>query len=134
MKLVATALLAVAFPAFSQTAMSVDWDWKASHRCSTSSPPLAVTGIPADTKTLQVAMVDLQVTSYDHGGGSAAHTGGAAMTIPEGALKGYAGPCPPNYSSFGHDYEFTVRALGADGKELGRAVKAKTFSAKTVKP
>jgi phosphatidylethanolamine-binding protein (PEBP) family uncharacterized protein len=79
-------------------------------------------------------MVDLDYRSFDHGGGGAALTGEASVTLPEGALKNYRGPCPPNFSSFGHDYEFTVRAIGADGQtELARGSKTKTFSASTAK-
>ena len=128
------ALITTALPAFAQSSLTVDWEWKVSHKCSPTSPALVVSGIPKDAKSLQVAMVDLDFRSFDHGGGSAVLTGEASVTLPEGALKNYRGPCPPNFSSFGHDYEFTVKAIGADGQtELARASKAKTFSASTAK-
>jgi phosphatidylethanolamine-binding protein (PEBP) family uncharacterized protein len=128
------ALITTALPAFAQSSLTVDFEWKISHRCSTTSPALVLSGIPKDAKSLQVAMVDLDFRSFDHGGGGAELTGEASVTLPEGALKNYRGPCPPNFSSFGHDYEFTVKAIGADGRiELARASKTKTFSAKTVK-
>lgn len=128
------ALLATAIPSFAQSSLTIDWEWKAGHRCSPTSPAIVVTGIPKEAKSLEVTMIDLDVKSFDHGGGSVALTGEASITLPEGALKNYRGPCPPNYSNFGHDYEFTVKAVGQDGQtELARGKNTKTFSAKTVK-
>lgn len=128
------ALLCVSAVAFGQSDLSVDWEWKRAHQCSITSPALSVTGVPDGTKTLAVTMVDLDFTSYDHGGGSVPHAGGAAAAIDEGALKNYRGPCPPNFSGFGHDYEFSVRAMAADGKTvLAKGSRKKTFSASTVK-
>lgn len=134
MKLIlAAAAYIIATPVFAQ-ALTVDWDWKTDHKCNTKSPEIRVSGIPEGVKKLDVTMVDQDMTSYDHGGGSVQVTGGATFTIPEGALKNYKGPCPPNFSSFGHDYAFNVRALGADEKtELAKGNKVKTFSASAVK-
>jgi len=127
-------LLAVAFPAHAQSSLVVDWDWKRSHECKPVSPAIKVTGIPADARSLVVSMIDHDMRSFDHGGGTVAVSGEPSFTLPEGALKSYKGPCPPNFRSFGHDYEFIVRAIGADGKtELARGSKVKTFAASTVK-
>lgn len=129
-----TLLLLAAFPAFGQSSMSVDWEWKKDHFCKNTSPALSITGVPEGTKTLTVAMNDLDFQNKDHGGGSVPHAGGDTAAIPEGGLTGnYLGPCPNNFSSFGHAYQMTVRAVGADGAELARAVKAKDFSARTAK-
>ena len=128
------ALLTIAFPVFAQSNLNIDWEWKGSHQCSPSSPALVVSGIPNGTKSLQITMVDHDARHYDHGGGTIEHSGGSSMIIPEGALKNYKGPCPPNFSSFGHEYEFTVKAIAADGQsELARGRTTKTFSASTVK-
>ena len=128
------ALFTATIPAFAQSSLNVDWEWKVSHKCSPTSPALVVSGIPNEANSLQVTMVDLDVRSFNHGGGSVALSGEASITIPEGALKNYRGPCPPNFSSFGHDYEFTVKAIAADGQtELARGSKTKTFSARTAK-
>lgn len=128
------ALLCLSSAAFGQTALSLDWQWKKSHQCSGTSPALAVGGLPEGTRSISVTMVDLDVPSYDHGGGSVAHAGGASASIAEGALKNYRGPCPPNFSSFGHDYEFSVRALAEDGKTvLAQGRRKQTFSAQTAK-
>jgi phosphatidylethanolamine-binding protein (PEBP) family uncharacterized protein len=128
------AFLTTALPVFAQSSLNVDWEWKRSHQCSPSSPSLVVSEIPNGTKLLQISMVDHDARHYDHGGGTVEHNGEASVVIPEGALKSYKGPCPPNFSSFGHDYEFTVKAIAADGQtELARGRKTKTFSASTVK-
>lgn len=120
--------------AFAQSSLSVNWDWKLSDKCSRTSPAITVASIPEGTKMLRVKLVDHDMTSFDHGGGELAHSGGDTVTIPEGALKNYRGPCPPNFSSFGHDYEFSVRAFGEDNStELAKGQKTKTFSSSTVK-
>lgn len=127
-------LLTSVLPSFAQSSLVVDWDWKRRHQCSSTSPGIEVAGIPADAKSLSITLVDLDARSFDHGGGFVAHDGSQKVSIPEGALKNYKGPCPPNFNSFGHDYEFTIRAIAADGKtELLRGSKTKTFSASAVK-
>ena len=128
------AALVAALPAFAQSGLTVDWEWKLAHRCNNTSPRLSVSGIPEGTKNLAVQMNDLDFQNKDHGGGSVPHAGGASASIPEGALTAnYLGPCPNNFASFGHDYQITVRALGADGAEIAAGSKAKTFSASTAK-
>jgi len=131
--LLCAALLGATVPALAQAEMSVDWTWKVAHRCNNTSPELAVTNIPAGTASFAVQMNDLDFQNKDHGGGSLPHAGGASATIAEGALKSYLGPCPNNFYSFGHSYRIAVRALAADGSELGQANKAKDFSASTAK-
>jgi phosphatidylethanolamine-binding protein (PEBP) family uncharacterized protein len=127
-------LLTAAIPAFAQSGLTVDWDWKVAHRCNNTSPALSVSGVPDGTKSLSVQMNDLDYQNKDHGGGNVPHAGGSSAAIPEGELKAnYLGPCPNNFSSFGHSYQITVRALAADGAELAKAVKAKDFSAQTAK-
>lgn len=127
------AVALIALPAFAQ-AMSVDWVWKNDHRCSSVSPALSVTGIPEGTKSLSIKMNDLDFQNKDHGGGVVAHAAGDAAAIAEGALtSSYLGPCPNNFSSFGHNYQITVRALAADGSEIDKAIKSKEFSASTAK-
>lgn len=127
-------LLAAALPAFAQSGLAVDWEWKRAHRCDNTSPALTVSGIPEGTQSLAVQMNDLDFQNKDHGGGTVVHAGGPTANIPEGGLKpNYLGPCPNNFSSFGHSYQMTVRALAADGTELARVAKAKDFSAQTAK-
>ncbi|HEX6735787.1 MAG TPA: hypothetical protein VF096_13330 [Azonexus sp.] len=131
---VLVALLSATLPAFAQSSLTADWQWKAAHRCNNTSPALTISGIPEGTKSLAVKMNDLDFRNKDHGGGTVAHGGEAVAEIPEGALTAdYLGPCPANFASFGHSYQITVRALAADGSELARSVKAKDFSASTAK-
>ncbi len=126
------ALISLSSTAFAQ--MAVDWEWKKDHRCKDTSPALSITGIPAGTQQISVQMNDLDFQNKDHGGGKVAHAGGETLEIAEGALTDkYLGPCPNNFSSFGHAYQMTVRAFGADGTELGKAMKSKDFSARTAK-
>ena len=126
--------LSAAFPVLAQSALSVDWEWKAAHRCNNTSPALTISGIPDGTISLAVQMNDLDFQNKNHGGGTVSHSGGATAEIPEGALNSnYLGPCPNNFSGFGHSYQISVRALAADGSELGKGIKAKDFSAKTAK-
>lgn len=133
-QLTLAALLMFCAGARAQSGLAIDWQWNISHRCSTTSPALTVSGIPAGTARLAITLVDLDVPGYDHGGGTVAHAGGASADIAPGALKHYRGPCPPNFSDFGHDYEFTVRALAADGKTvLAQASRKQNFSARSVK-
>jgi phosphatidylethanolamine-binding protein (PEBP) family uncharacterized protein len=128
------AILSTALPAFAQSGLTVDWEWKVAHRCNNTSPALTISGIPEGAKSLAIQMNDLDFQNKDHGGGSVPHSGGATAEIPEGALKSnYLGPCPNNFSSFGHSYQISVRALAVDGGELAKGVKAKDFSAKTAK-
>jgi hypothetical protein len=73
------------------------------------NPEIKVENIPEGTTFFQVSMKDLDVKSFNHGGGTVENDGSGI--IGKGSLKGYKGPCPPSGS---HTYEFTVRALNAD--------------------
>lgn len=71
-------------------------------------------------------MVDRWVPSDDHGGGEVAFKGG--KTIPCGAISNFRGPAPPPGQV--HDYEWTVRALATDGRELAVAKAERKFPEK----
>jgi phosphatidylethanolamine-binding protein (PEBP) family uncharacterized protein len=132
--LVFVACVGLSATAVAQSALKVEWAWKRAHQCSTTSPPLAVADIPADTKLLQIKMVDLGFRQFDHGGGSVAHGGESAASIPSGALKDYRGPCPMRNLYYGSEYEFTVRALAADGKTvLAEGGATRTYSTSVIK-
>lgn len=115
-----------------QAQMAVDFDWKLEHRCSTVSPTLLVSGAPSGTAKFVAKMIDNDMPSYPHGGGSVEATNLPNMEIPPGSLKDYKGPCPPNFNSFGHDYSWSVQALDAAGQVLGSATNTKTFSSAKV--
>ena len=92
------------------------------------SPPLQWSGVPANAKTLA-----LHVDDPDAPGGHFTHWDvtqipATTTSIPEGGHagvertngfgnQGYGGPCPPSGE---HRYVFTLRALDADGREVGR--------------
>ncbi len=102
--------------------LNVSWEWKPSDNCTKQSPAFTIASIPADTKTLDFKMVDLDVPSFNHGGGTVAYSGSGS--IPAGAFL-YTGPCPP---SGVHRYEFTVTAINAAGDTaLGRGKAVRTF-------
>jgi phosphatidylethanolamine-binding protein (PEBP) family uncharacterized protein len=129
---VISTLCLVSTSCFSQAALDVDFMWKRANRCSATSPALQISGIPAGTKSLKVTLVDHDAPGFDHGGGVVEHADGPSESVAEGALKSYRGPCPPSFQ-FGHEYEFKVTAIAADGKtELASGIKTKTFSAKAV--
>ena len=103
--------------------LGVDFSFDKQHKCSSSSPAIKVSNVPAGTKTFKVTLVDIDVPAWNHGGGSVANDGSGV--IPEGALtSGYNGPCPPSGS---HTYQFTVKAINAEGTIIGIGDKSQRF-------
>ena len=102
--------------------MDVDFNWTSRSGCSAVSPPINLSNVPAGTQQIKVHMIDKQYPMFNHGGGEVTYAGN---TLPEGALKSYYGPCPPNGS---HDYEMTVNALDANGVVVGRGKAVRAFS------
>ena len=115
----AVVLLSTAFPALAE--MNASFDWGPTTACfDRKSPPFKLSGVPEGTKKLSFSMTDLDAPSYRHGGGKVDFTG--QPSIPYGAFN-YKGPCPPTR----HKYRFTVKALDAKGKELGKAIATRPF-------
>ena len=85
------------------------------------NPEITVTNVPDGTAFFQVSMVDLDVRSFNHGGGIVENAGDGV--IKKGSLKSYKGPCPPSGT---HTYEFTVKALNADRSLILREGKARS--------
>jgi len=103
--------------------LELNFKLEAKHQCSQLSPKIIVSNIPVGTKELQVELVDKDVPTWNHGGGTVAYKGSGV--IPEGALKsGYNGPCPPSGS---HTYEFRVKAIDANGAVIGKGSKTQKF-------
>ncbi len=102
--------------------LEVKFSWKKTSKCSNKSPKIKVTNIPKNTVLLKVELTDLDVPSYNHGGGSLKYTGSGI--IPAGALKSYTGPCPPSGS---HRYRFTVKAVNKEGIVIGIGKAVKKF-------
>jgi len=109
---------------------SISFEWGNIPLCTSGSPntvdnpKIVLSNVPEGTKYIQFVMTDLDVPSYDHGGGMVAYTG--QKTIDPGAFK-YESPCPPNGS---HRYEWTATAKkkkGFFGGSLGKAKSAKKY-------
>ena len=100
--------------------IQVDFSWEKQHRCSSVFPEIHLSGTPQTTKELKVSLTDRDMPSYDHGGGVVKYVG--SNVIPEGALEGYSGPCPP--PSAQHNYIIKVQAIDASGKIVGQGEKA----------
>lgn len=95
------------------TELQVSFSWADTARCSKFSPAITVEGIPPQTSSLLVTLVDLNDSTTDHGGGDLLYA--QSNVIPAGALQNnYSGPCP----MLPHMYEFTVRALDERGIAL----------------
>jgi phosphatidylethanolamine-binding protein (PEBP) family uncharacterized protein len=111
----------VAFPS-GALAMSVKFSWAGYRACSSSSPSFVVSDVPTGTARLAFKMVDRNVPTYPHGGGTVAYRG--AREIPAGAIS-YKGPCPPAGEQ--HMYEWTIRALDESGKTIASTTAAAKF-------
>ena len=126
--------MVVAPMAYAQSRLDVAFAWNISHRCSPVSPEIRLKDIPAGTTTIRVKMTDLDQKDDDHGGGeiSQSEPYSSSFTMAPGALKAYKGPCPENFTTLGHEYQFSVTALGADDKPLAVGSAKAPFSAKFV--
>jgi phosphatidylethanolamine-binding protein (PEBP) family uncharacterized protein len=101
--------------------MAVSFEWGPTKACfDPKSPPMKITGVPEGTKQLAISMSDLNAIGFNHGGGTVAYSG--QNSLPYGAFQ-YRGPCPPER----HTYQFTVKALDANGKKLATARARKAF-------
>jgi len=103
-------------------AMSVKFSWAGYQACSSSSHAFNVSDVPTGTTRLAFKMVDKNVPSYRHGGGTVSYDG--PREISAGAFS-YKGPCPPSGQQQMH--EWTVRALDKNGKLLGSAIATAIF-------
>ena len=114
------AMLSVA--ASDAMAMSLGFSWAGYRACGSKSPAFTVSDVPPDTARLAFRMLDREVPSYPHGGGTVAYMG--KDDIPAGAFS-LKGPCPPPGQQ--HTYEWTVQALDRSGKAIGSAKAAEKF-------
>lgn len=103
---------------------TISFEWGDIPLCTSGSPntvanpKFVLSNVPEGTKYIRFVMTDLDVPSYDHGGGMVEYTG--QKTIEPGAFK-YRSPCPPAGS---HKYKWTATAKkkkGLFGGSLGKA-------------
>ena len=98
--------------------------FSASFRWCSGSPSFALADVPAGTTVVQFAMTDLNVPSFHHGGGKVAYSGQTEVLC--GAFSsGFVGPSPPPGQV--HTYQFTIKALGANGALLATTAARRRF-------
>ena len=82
------------FPSIiSSSAMADDFDitfkFERKHKCSNTSPKITLSNIPEGTQTFKARLVDRDVTSWNHGGGTVANDGSGVLG--KGLTEGYNG-------------------------------------------
>ena len=96
--------------------MGVSFDWISPEAPLDKNPEIHLTNVPEASHRFLVELVDLDLKQYNHGGGYYPYNG--SLVIPAGGLDGYyQGPSPP--PGVVHQYQFTVKALDADGAVIG---------------
>ncbi len=117
-----------------QANLQVDFRWLMSNHCNNTSPALKLKNIPLGTTSLHIQMIDLDNNKQDHGGGELVKPEGfpAEFLVIAGSLDKYKGPCPENFTTLGHEYQFNVTALNGDNKTLASGSAKAPFSAKFV--
>ena len=109
---------------------AISFEWGDIPLCTTGNPntvpnpKFVLSNIPEGTKFIQFKLTDLDVPSYNHGGGTVEYTGN--NTIEPGAFK-YKSPCPPGGS---HRYRWTATAKKKTGffsGSLGKAEMTKNY-------
>ena len=105
------------------SAFDLSFEWGPLKACTSGSPNtvdnpvFTLQGVPDGTKFIRFKLKDKNVPHYNHGGGTVAWNGEAAVRA--GAFK-YQSPCPPNGS---HVYEWTATAMSK--KNGGKLAEAK---------
>lgn len=100
--------------------MSLSFDWGDIPLCTSGNPnrvdnpEFVISGVPEGTTKIEFRLKDLDVPSYNHGGGTVKVS--SSGTVPSGAFR-YKSPCPPGGT---HTYEWTATAK-AGSKTLARA-------------
>ncbi len=127
-----TALLAAAFSLVASSAVadfSLSFSgWGNIPKCTSGkpnvvgNPAFSLKGVPAGTTQIVFRLKDIDVPTYNHGGGKVKLKVNGAVKIPAGSFK-YKSPCPPNGR---HTYEWTATAKKG-GKTLGSASARKQY-------
>lgn len=106
--------------------LSVDFNWLKKQKCfDERSPAITANNTPEGTRSFNITMYDI-TNRYDHGGGTVKNDGSGMIAI--GSLKNYHGPCPCWGSP---KYEFTVKAMDANGEIVGMGKKIKRYPPET---
>lgn len=100
--------------------LDVDFDWIGFVSCVLGElPELRISGIPVDTKTLEVSLTD---HGLSHGRQTIAYDGSGI--IKKGVLDKIEPPCPMGDPG---KYKFKVKALNADGVVIGIGSKQRYY-------
>ena len=105
---------------------SLDFEWGNIEKCNTGkpntvdNPTFKLTNVPEGTKWINFKLKDINVPSYNHGGGWVEYTG--ENEIKPGEFK-YKSPCPPDGP---HKYEWTASAKAKKGTFASTISKAKS--------
>jgi phosphatidylethanolamine-binding protein (PEBP) family uncharacterized protein len=109
-------------------AFEIGFDWGPLELCTSGipnivdNPTFTLSDVPEGTRFIRFDLVDLDVPSYDHGGGTVGWNG--QNKIAPGAFR-YQSPCPPDGR---HRYEWTATALdGENGNALGQTSAEKLY-------
>jgi phosphatidylethanolamine-binding protein (PEBP) family uncharacterized protein len=109
---------------------AISFDWGDIHLCTSgnpntvANPKFVLSNVPKGTQFIKFTMTDLDVPSYNHGGGTIKYTG--KNVIKPGAFK-YKSPCPPDGS---HRYRWTAVAKKKKsifGGTIGKAKATKRY-------
>jgi len=107
--------------------LSFSFDWGDIPLCTTGNPNTVTNptfrfrNMPDGVSRINFRMRDLDVPSYNHGGGRAAYSGG--NVVAPGAFT-YRSPCPPSGS---HTYEWTATARDASGQVVARGTSRRQY-------
>jgi phosphatidylethanolamine-binding protein (PEBP) family uncharacterized protein len=118
------AILGSQMVAGSANAIELSFSWVGTPACSSTPPAFKIASAPTGTKYLDFELKDFDAPNFKHGGGTVAYAG--ESTIPAGAFS-YTGPCPP---SGAHRYQWTVTALDASKRPIGRSTATGSFPPK----
>lgn len=132
--LISLSLAGLAGTVSAQANLQVDFRWLMANHCNNNSPALKLKNIPPGTTVLRIQMIDLDNNQHDHGGGELTKAEGfpPEFLVTAGSLDKYKGPCPENFTTLGHEYQFNVSALNSDNKHLASGSAKAPFSAKFV--
>lgn len=127
MRFIVQACLAICLSSSAAFAdFKISFDWGDIPRCTTGkpgrvgSPAFVLRGVPEGTTVIEFRLKDLDVPSFNHGGGKVKV--GSNGKLPFGLFK-YKSPCPPRGS---HTYEWTATAKSGN-KVLGRAKAKRSY-------
>jgi phosphatidylethanolamine-binding protein (PEBP) family uncharacterized protein len=104
---------------------AISFEWGDISLCTSGQPNVVpnprfvLSNVPEGTKFIHFTMTDLDVPSYNHGGGTVEYTG--KNVIEPGSFK-YQSPCPPSGS---HRYQWTATAKEKTGFFSGSIGKAR---------